>query len=354
MSKLLNLDRRGFGQRSGANSFEAKQEPNSSFRPGESPIEYAVSIGFDDGSRHIPQHFLVFHHTRETVEEIVCDIAYSDRYLLFVSEDQGSIYIQIGIIGVENYPSIDGQNGPKIVYGRCWRVEPNLPTSEIIQTALLAIKKAKEHELRELFRLRRGTALTTPLNGHLDTPLLVQRAETLRANTTDEQSIEALQRFLDNVRFNEATIGIKNIHPHNSELWIVDVTIGTQATDDFPEIGNKTYTILLDRLTSNEIYFQLLDMLVHLSNCHVDEGFTYQRFKRFSRGNSVEAIADISTKIRKLPKNAEMSGLARNLVVQNLETDATRVPNVYKGLLRKKLRSSLEKFPNLSGLKPDL
>lgn len=42
------------------------------------------------------------------------------------------------------------EQAKKIVYGCRWMLEPTMPISEVVQTVLLAVKKAREHELREI------------------------------------------------------------------------------------------------------------------------------------------------------------------------------------------------------------
>jgi hypothetical protein len=81
---------------------------------------------------YIPQQFLRYYHTRETVEELVLDIHYDEKLPIFVCEDSSGIYIQVGVISYDIYIPLQQQPCQKIIYGRKWRVEPELPTSEII------------------------------------------------------------------------------------------------------------------------------------------------------------------------------------------------------------------------------
>jgi hypothetical protein len=50
------------------------------------------------------------------------------------------------------------------MYGRKWRVDHKLPTSEIVQTVFLTLKTARKHEIRERFRLSAFNKITTPFN----------------------------------------------------------------------------------------------------------------------------------------------------------------------------------------------
>jgi hypothetical protein len=132
------------------------------------------------------QHYLSYQHSLQSVEQLLLDIDFDPRYPIFVSQADADLsaktgsglYVQVGIVGVDNYKSSDnGQE--KLVYGRKWRVEPQLPSSEIIQTIFLALKKAREHEIRELFRLEHKDKMTTPLNNHHDFPLLTNSRDRL-------------------------------------------------------------------------------------------------------------------------------------------------------------------------------
>lgn len=60
------------------------------------------------------------------------------------------MYVQIGLIGRENYERGPAVRRRKLVYGRKWRLDADTPSSEILQTMYLAIQKAREHEVREL------------------------------------------------------------------------------------------------------------------------------------------------------------------------------------------------------------
>ena len=124
---------------------------------GEKALKNAPKTELADGRLCVPQHYLSYQHTLQSVEQLLLNIDFDPRYPIFVSQDgsgnSSSIYIQVGVVGADNSTTSNAENSQdKIVYGREWRIEPQLPTSEIIQTVFLALKKAREHEVRELFR----------------------------------------------------------------------------------------------------------------------------------------------------------------------------------------------------------
>ena len=264
---------------------------------GEKPIENAPPIRLDNGENCIPQHFLLFEHTRESVEKIVVNIDYSDKYLVFVCEDKTGIYIQVGVVGFDNFVAIEKQQEQKVVYARKWRVEPQLPTSEIIQTVLLALKTAREHEIRELFQLVIEKRITTPFNNHQDLPLMAQNSELVTAiELVIDRSLShaEIQNYLDQITYDSSKFKLGSVTVFNGK-WIVDIKIENGKNSQLQEMQNAQLTFLVSPLTANELYFQLMDTLIGLSDRHVEENFYYLGFARFSRKNSIQEIAKLSS-----------------------------------------------------------
>lgn len=323
---------------------------------GEKPIENAPSIQLGNGGLCIPQHYLQYQHTRESVEKIILDIDYNDRYLTFVCEDKGGIYIQIGVIGFDNYISHKTQKGQKIVFGRKWRVEPELPSSEIIQTVFLALKKAREHEVRELLRFTNGKSYTTPFNNHHDLPLISQNADLIQLNGHNPDEDIGFQSFkeqLKRVCYDSAKLHLKSVKELAYGKWLVDIKIECDVYGQLPEIGDMEISFLLESLTMNELYYQLMDKFLSLSDRHVDENFHYKGFARFSRKNSISAIAKLSSVLRQRTQDSDHHAFTEAYETANYETDKTRVPKLYEGLLSNRIRSNLTRFGQLQGILPD-
>lgn len=70
---------------------------------GETPLPGAPPVTLDSGDRCIPQHYLAYAHTRQTVEQVIRDCQFDDDYLIMAGEDQQGLFIQIGIIGFDTY-----------------------------------------------------------------------------------------------------------------------------------------------------------------------------------------------------------------------------------------------------------
>ncbi len=316
---------------------------------GEYATKNAPKTRLDDGRTCVPQHYLQYSHTRSSVEELILKIEYTKNYPIFVCNDESGIYIQVGIIGGDNYITADKQKPKKIVYGRKWRVEPQLPTSEIIQTAFLSIKQAREHEVRELFRLKIEKKLTTPFNNHQDINLLT--------NSSLEKSIEEgimswkeLQDELNHVSYDQATLILHNLEQRGNKYWIVEIEVISDRLTKLSELrSNPIVVLVINKLTIDEVLYQLMEQLIQLSNRHVDEHFKFARVARFSRVNSVKSIARISANTRQLHKELALSDFELDWLKYNYETDLTRVPKLNSSPLSLKIKKQLNSFDKLTG-----
>ena len=133
------------------------------------------------------------------------------------------MYVQIGMIGRENYDRGPTVRPRKLVYGRKWRIDADTPSSEIVQTIYLAIKKAREHEVRELLTIRdaRSGATSAALSNHQDLPLLAQNREWLThaqaEGVTDQRRV---QQVLSGLRFAERTLQVTSLHFFGGQAWV--------------------------------------------------------------------------------------------------------------------------------------
>lgn len=320
--------------------------------PGEIALHNAPSYKISSDQQCIPQHYLSYNHNLDSVEKLIMNVEYSSQYPIFVSEDAGGIYLQIGIIGYDNYQARIQQPKTKIVYGRKWRVEPQLPTSEIIQTALLAIKTAREHEIRELFRLSIEGKSTTPFNNHHDLPLITQNQTNLM-DQKQNHSWSQLQQSLDNITYDGTTFFINDIENRPSGANIIELEVLPSAQTKLPELFTEKYITLITKSTNkNELLFELMSQLVQLSNRHVEENFQYSHVARFSRNLQIERIAELSVNTRQLHKENALEEFASQWKMANYETDLTRVPEIKSPQLAKKIKACLAHFQPLEGVLP--
>lgn len=318
---------------------------------GESPLKNAPPAQLSNGAQCIPQHYLKFNHNDKTVNQIIMDIEYDDRYPIFVCQDQAGLYIQIGIIGFDNY-KLRKDNSQKIVYGRKWRVEPELPTSEIIQTVFLALKKAREHEVRELFCLTLDGRKSTPFNNHHDLPLMARHTDLLQPSVvkSSEQSLRSnLIETLEKIRYDSARLELKSLQKLDDQLWFVEVFIDISEHSLLPELKDTKIQLLLSSSETNAIYYTLMEYFIGLSDQHINEHFTYRGFTRFSQKNSIEAIAELSVNLR---QKDQIDSFQKEYEASNYQTDLTRVPRLDNSAYAHKVRAQLEKHQPLDGILP--
>ena len=334
----------------------------------EIPISGAPSIPINPSQQCIPQHYLQYQHTHKSVSDIVNDIEFDIRYPIFVSIDESSLVLQVGILGRDNYKANDDANPLHIVYGRKWRVEKNLPSAEIIQTVYLALQKAKEHEIREVFTLldTYSQKHSTPFSGHHDTPLL---ASTIAASTISPTEPspsgkpwqpQVLQQALDAVKFDGQKLLLTQYIVLDTTRVVVDIELcqvdsntdhySAVVGNFFPEFAGAKISLILTDDNANTLYHQLMQQFISLSHEHVAEHFTYRGFKRFSRSVDVAQIGATSIAIRAREWRQEASFMA-NIKAFNQQVDATRVPVLQAG---QQAAFIVQQYEHIAGHKPIL
>lgn len=328
--------------------------------PGETPLPKAPNVVLDDGTNCIPQHYLSYQHTLQSVENIVAHIDYDPKFVLFVDEDNASIFIQVGIIGKDNYLSHSLQEAEKIVYGRRWRVEPQLPSSEIIQTALLALTKAREHEIRELFKYtthynKAKRNITTPFSCHHDLPLIAMSKATNMSGYKAELSITQIEETFSRIRYDGAEFVLEQYTELEGQ-YLLSFNVHPSETTQLPELlaCKASIYVLLDALTEDALLYAIMDKLLDMSNRHVEEYFTFKGFARFSRSNSIQKISELSAKTRLTDNTAVDVDFYSAFANANYETDSTRVPRLSAGKLGNKIKQQLTRFDIKFGILPKI
>ncbi len=312
-------------------------------RLGEKIMPKAPVVKLSNGAYCVPQHYLTYQHTLQSVEELICDIDYDEKYVVFASQDAGGIYIQVGVVGHDNYQTNSSRSELKLLFGRKWRVEPELPTSEVIQTVFLALKKSREHEVRELFKLSTNHSTTTPFNSHVDLPLMAEFSDysSTKGQFFPEQGKgESLAAILDSIEYDGCKLSLKHLEQRRNGLWLVDIELHRFTHSIFPESETTVYLQVAD-LSSNTLCRALMDELIRISDEHVDKHFSYRGFHRFDPAIEISHIADLSQQSRK----QELAGQFANVFTKtNYEIDQMRIPSVSSGPLAQKNKAILELF----------
>lgn len=331
---------------------------------GETPLPCAPKVQIGPGISCIPQHYLVYQHSLESVQQVLLDIEYHDTFPVFVDKQDEHLFIQVGIIGQDNYQQ--ALQDSKIVYGRRWRVEPQLPTSEVIQTVFLALKTAREHEVRERFKLKINNSFVTPMSNHQDLPLLAKQPELVNCRSPKRQvkdrpyvGKDNVQSWLDGIVYDNAKIVLVNCHSYRTGLWLIDFKFGhshqPNQSSVLPEIQQAVSqesieTLMLNQLSQNVLYMALMSKFVEMSNQHVAENFTYQSFARFSSRLNVVKLGELSKQTRDGALYGE--GFSQTLKDYNYETDMTRVPNLRPGPLANRIYQQLRALNVKQGILP--
>lgn len=329
---------------------------------GEYCLISAPIIDLPNGQTCVPQHFYGYHHSLESVEHLLGKISFDKAFPIFCAEDEQGLFIQVGIIGRENYQKHHIDRPKKIVYGRKWRVEPNLPTSEIIQTVFLALKKTREHEIRELFTLTSelNNSVSTPFNNHHDLPLMAQYAElfdlSINSNTTFDMA--SIQQTLQRLRFDQTRIECLDICTRPNGKLLIDIIfqIGNAEQDEqieFAELHGIECTLVLNKACLNELLYELMQCLVNLSDRYVEEHFRFNGFARFSRNHNLQAIGDFSVNTRKLHEGVLDEKGKRLISEHNDQVDESRAPKIQLTQQAQRLASSFNTREKLEGVLPE-
>ncbi|WP_160064050.1 hypothetical protein [Psychromonas sp. L1A2] len=322
-------------------------------RLGEKVMPEAPKVLLSNGNYCIPQHYLTYHHTLQSVEAIICDIEYDPRYVVFAAQDLGDIYIQVGVVGHDNYHKKSSQkpNQEKLLFGRKWRVEKELPTSEIIQSVFLAIKKSREHEVRELFKLTLNDSTTTPFNTHIDLPLMAEFYES-KENDNEEYTIEPkaeiqvstqekINHILEKITYDHSHLSLDDVQQRPNGLWLVDIKVHQTERSTLSEMTDVTLYLMLEEISLNTLSRALMQEFVRLSDLQVDKHFSYKGFHRFDPTIDIAEIADLSQQSRKHELAAHF---ASEFSKTNQQVDLTRIPPVKAGALAKKHKQIIKQF----------
>lgn len=320
----------------------------------ERPLPNAPRVQLSGGASCVPQHYLQYVQTQRSIEQVVLDCAFNDSTIIFAGQDSHGLYIQIGLVGFDTYLSVSAQSKRKIVYGRKWRIDYNVPTSELVQTIFLAIKKAREHEVREVLKIRFDKHASAPFSTHQDARLIAEQADYL----FELQSPLSLTQFrrqattlMKNTRYDTSSIQIMNIEQRFNQQVLVDILVPGGDSPMLSDTAGTSLTLLLPEPSLNTLLYALMDALIAKSDSLVRETFTYQGVARFSHALSVENLAGLSVHTRLADKHAS-SGFQRQLKQYNHTTDASRVPNVVTPALADSIRTRLSAFGELAGHYP--
>jgi len=320
---------------------------------GETPLPFAPSIRLSSGIRAVPQQYLDVQRTLANLESVLAEIVTPKGFQLFAGRDGENLFLVTAAFGAENYPCAHLNGGvTKIVYGRRWLIEPTTTTSEVVQTAMLAVKKTREHELREKFTLtiNDGQNITTPFNCHQDLPLMVGEQKNLFAKHCGASSQAELTSILPRVRINGLTVKCVDVVTLG-ERQIFDLVL--ERDDEkttFTELNGGSLTVVCEQPSVTHFLHQLFNACLACSDHFVEEAFTFNGFARFSHKVSPEAIAEFSYLTRNV--QTDDSRFDEAFKDMSYQVDSAKAPVINGGKLGQQQRNVIAQFPELAGYLP--
>lgn len=326
----------------------------------EKPMLHAPRVQLANGNVGIPQHYMEYQQSLASLQEVVAQVSFSENMLIFVDEDASGLYLQVGIIGRENYERGNLIRPHKLVYGRKWRIETYTPSSEVIQTAFLALKKAREHEVRELFTLldRATGKHSAAFSSHQDLPLMARNTDLFDGvEIVEKHDIAGISLYLEAIRVGQRAVHLiecttlKN-GSYILELQLGEATLARKLEGDMPELDQAHLTLVCKNLSRADVLHEIMDQLIQMSDRYVDEHFTYRGFARFSRKIDPFSIAKLSIASRPYARDKTNAVFSQVFLQTNGQVDALRAPAIGGGRLARINLAKLEKFSPLIGHMP--
>jgi len=324
---------------------------------GETPLAYAPMIRLANGRQAVPQQFLDVKRNLTNLSTVLAQIDVPSGFQLFAGQEATCLFIVVGLFGKENYPgSSEIAERTKIVYGRRWLIEESTPTSEIVQTALLAVKKAREHEVRELLSLKIKSPqmdestlnrTTTPFNCHIDLPLLAGASEDIVA---DLDQVVPIEELIERVRLDKLSLELVDFVTLGSKLIIELKLASTPEPLHFPELEAASLTTVCEYADGRDFLHQLCKVLIEASDRYVEENFAFQGCKRFSHNICPQKLAEFSYRTRNITASDDRFDSA--FADMSYRVDAAKAPAYNAGELGRKQRAEVSKYPNLAGYLP--
>jgi hypothetical protein len=222
----------------------------------------------------------------------------------------------------------------------------------VIQTAFLAIKKACEHEVRELLTIHdNNTGRTgTPFSTHMDLPLMTRFPELVRRKASHGHQ-PVVETWLQGVRFDGRAMKVDDVAIRPNGNVIVDIVFAEssspRARSGFEQLP---MTIVLREFSEASLVHEIMNALIRHSDRLVDEQFRYRGFARFSQNLDPARLMELSVVTRTAGLPDEQFELVRTAV--NYDTDKRRVPSLGDGMLAHKNRRALLQEGELGGHLP--
>ena len=213
---------------------------------------------------------------------------------------------------------------------------------------MLAVKKAREHEVRELLTLRTMVEQrrTTPFNCHLDLPLMAGNRNEFNGSDIGSSVAQQLQQ----VRVDGCPLVIVASQIFGAKLMVEVALEEGQISGHFPELTTATLTVICEDIDGKDFLHQLCNALVHASDRFVEEHISFNGFKRFSHNLCPEKLANFSYTTR----NVKITDARFDAAFSDMSyrVDAAKAPVYNQGGLGRKQRAAVSSHLGLAGYHP--
>jgi len=323
---------------------------------GGSLMPMAKSINVEAVGDFYPQHYYTYNQTLESLSSILLQISSLNNILLFAGEDNGNLYLQVGNIGYENYPHDDQLHPPKLVYGRKWRIDRDTPAPEIVQTALLAIQKVREHEVRELLVWRdpATSAASTPFSCHQDVQLITGYLRQRSSNQTTEFDLTNVEALIPQLTFGSRQLSVVTRIPLSDNRYLLEVHLSkpTAKHCGFIEFDDVRVSLVLEGWSVALFLHELMDALIRISDIHTENTFMFGGVQRFNRHIDPRIIGKLSVLSRPYKKHMADQEFLKSFNRMNYQVDKKRAPQLGSGQLSELNKAKLYQHNALDGHMP--
>lgn len=319
-------------------------------------ISHAKKVTIDTVGEIYPQHYYTYHQNVDSLSRILSLIQAPPGFLLFSGQDNNGLYLQVGIIGHENYVRDGKPDISKLVYGRKWRIDADTPATEVVQTTLLAIQKVREHEVRELLSWTDpdNGIRTTPFSCHQDINLLTLQFANAKTKSDPKNDVTELKKVIGEIHLAGRELKLHQVIQLSSGRLFVELTLGPalEGKDSFADLAHTPIGFVLPRCDISHFMHALMDQIIHLSNRYCQEHFSFCGVKRFSVAHDPRQIADVSRRSRPYKKHMADKSFSDTFERVNAEIDKNRAPSIRKDLLGFINKNILAKNSGLGGFMP--
>ncbi len=319
-------------------------------------ISQAKTITLETVGDIYPQHYYTYHQDVDSLSRILALIKAPPGFLLFSGQDENGLYLQVGIIGHENYVRAGKPDIAKLVYGRKWRIDADTPTNEIVQTTLLAVQKVREHEVRELLSWTDpdNGVRTTPFSCHQDINLLTLHFAHSKPQAEAQHNEAELMQIISQLRLAGRELKLLQLLPLGSGRLLLELVLSAATTpdDNFADLGHHPISLVLQGADISFFLHELMEQIILLSNRYCQEHFSFCGVNRFSRQHDPRLIANISRRSRPYKKHMADPSFSEVFERVNAEVDKNRAPQLGSHFLGHINKSILAKHPSLGGFMP--